>query len=95
MSKRLYVGNLSFDTSEHQLQTAFASFGCTSATVPTDHDGRSKGFGFVDVEADQMNAAISGMNGKDVGGRSVTVNEARPRPERTGGSYQNNDGGRW
>lgn len=89
MSKRLFVGNLSWNTSEAQLQTAFAPYGCTSATIPTDHDGRGKGFGFVDIDANEMNAAISTMNGKDVDGRSLTVNEARPRVERSGG------GNRW
>jgi RNA recognition motif-containing protein len=93
MNKRLFVGNLSYDTSEGQLQEAFASYGCSSASLPTDHDGRSKGFGFVDVEAEQMNAAISAMNGHDLGGRSLTVNEARPRAERSGGSYGGSNGG--
>ncbi len=84
MSKRLFVGNLSFNTAEAQLQTAFAPFGCTSATIPTDYDGRAKGFGFVDVSDDQLQAAISQMNGKMVDGRALTVNEARPRTERSG-----------
>jgi RNA recognition motif-containing protein len=86
MSKRLFVGNLSYETSETQLQSAFAEYGATSATIPIDHDGRGKGFGFVDVDADQMNSAISAMNGKEVGGRAWSVNEARPRVERGGGS---------
>ena len=85
MSKRLFVGNLSWETSETALQTAFATYGATGATIPTDHDGRAKGFGFVDVDADQMNAAITTMNGKDLDGRALTVNEARPRPERGAG----------
>ena len=102
MSKRLFVGNLSWNTSQTQLQTEFMPFGCTSAAIPADHDGRGKGFGFVDVEADQMNAAISAMNGKEVDGRALTVNEARPRVERSGsGGYGGGDrggfggGGRW
>lgn len=85
MSKRLFVGNLSYNMSEAQLQATFAPFGCTSATIPVDFDGRGKGFGFVDVDADQMNAAISATNGKDVDGRSLNVNEAKPRAERSGG----------
>lgn len=85
MSKRLFVGNLSFNTTEEALQTAFAPYRCTSATIPTDYDGRGKGFGFVDVDADHMNAAIATMNGKEVDGRALTVNEARPRVERSGG----------
>lgn len=96
MSKRLFVGNLSFNTSEADLEAAFAPYGATSATIPTDHDGRGKGFGFVDVSDDQMNAAISAMNGKALQGRDINVNEARPRPERTGGgggSYGGGGGG--
>ena len=97
MSKRLYVGNLSYDTSESDLQARFAPYGATAATIPTDHDGRSKGFGFVEVADDQMNAAISAMNGKDIDGRALNVNEARPRPERSSGGYSGggNRGGRW
>lgn len=87
MSKRLFVSNLPFNTSETQLQTTFAPFGCTSATIPTDHDGRGEGFGFVDVEAGQLNAAIAALNGKEIDGRTLTVNEARPRVERSEGSY--------
>lgn len=97
MSKRLFVGNLSYDTSEQDLQGAFAPYGATSATIPTDYDGRGKGFGFVDVSEDQMNAAISAMNGKEVQGRALNVNEARPRPERSGGGgggYSGGGGGR-
>ncbi|MFN3650964.1 MAG: RNA recognition motif domain-containing protein [Armatimonadota bacterium] len=85
MSKRLYVGNLSFDTSEQDLQSLFSQYGATSAAVITDHGGNSKGFGFVEVADDQMQAAISGTNGKELGGRSLTVNEARPREDRGGG----------
>ena len=100
MSKRLFVGNLSYETSETQLQTAFAPYGATSATIPTDYDGRGKGFGFVDVDADQMNSAISAMNGKEIGGRSWSVNEARPRVDRggSGGGSGRDDrrgGNRW
>lgn len=95
MSKRLFVGNLSFNTSEAQLQTVFEPYGCTSVTIPTDHDGRAKGFGFVDVADDQMNAAISALNGKDIDGRTLNVNEARPREERggRGGGYGGGGGG--
>jgi RNA recognition motif-containing protein len=85
MSKRLYVGNLSYNTTESDLQRLFAPFGVTSVSVITDQDGRAKGFGFVDVADDQLQAAISATNGKDFGGRSLNVNEARPREERGGG----------
>ena len=89
MSKRLFVGNLSFHTTEAQLQQVFEPYGCTSVSLPTDHDGRAKGFGFVDVAEDQMNAAITAIHGKDLGGRPLTVNEARPREDRSsrGGGY--------
>ena len=93
MSKRLFVGNLSYTTSETQLQAAFEPYGCSSAAIPTDHDGRGKGFGFVDVDDNQMSAAISAMDGKNVDGRPLTVNEARPRAERSGGSYGGSGGG--
>ena len=93
MSKRLFVGNLSYTTSEADLQTAFSPYGASGATIPTDFDGRGKGFGFVDVDEDQMNAAISAMNGKEIDGRSLNVNEAKPRPERSGG-YAGSTGGR-
>ena len=84
MSKRIYVGNLSFNTTEQDLQELFAPYGGTGISLVTDHDGRSKGFGFVDVEADQMDAAIRALDGKDLGGRTLTVNEARPREDRGG-----------
>ncbi len=93
MSKRLFVGNLSWNMSETDLQTAFAPYGATTATIPTDYDGRGKGFGFVDVGEDQMNAAISAMNGKEIDGRAINVNEARPRPERSAGGSGSYGGG--
>jgi len=92
MSKRLFVGNLSFNTSEGDLTQLFAPYGASSSTIPTDYDGRAKGFGFVDVDADHMNAAISALNGKEVEGRTLNVNEARPRPERSSGSYRGSYG---
>jgi RNA recognition motif-containing protein len=93
MSKRLFVGNLSYNTTENDLQAAFAPYGATSVTIPTDYDGRGKGFAFIDVADDQLNAAISAMNGKDISGRSVNVNEARPRPERSSGGGGGGFGG--
>jgi RNA recognition motif-containing protein len=96
MSKRLYVGNLSFNTTDAQLESAFAPYGCTDVKVITDQDGRSKGFAFVEVEDAQMDAAINALNGKDLGGRSLTVNEARPREDRggsRGGGYGGGGGG--
>jgi cold-inducible RNA-binding protein len=82
LSKRLYVGNLAFTTSQGDLEALFAPFGATSASVATESDGRSRGFGFVDVSDEQMQSAISATNGKDLGGRTLNVSEARPRPER-------------
>ena len=98
MNKRLFVGNLSFDISEEELQAAFAPYGASGATIPTNDNGRPKGFGFVDVAADQMNAAIAAMDGKELGGRAIAVSEAKPKPEvtyggRGGGGYGGNRGG--
>lgn len=88
MSTKLYVGNLSYETSDSTLQQMFAPYGSVqSAQVIMDRDtGRSKGFGFVEMSnAQEAQAAINGLNGKEAGGRSLTVNEARPREERSGG----------
>ncbi len=82
---KLFVGGLPFSTTDDELSDAFSQFGTVaSAKVITDRDtGRSKGFGFVEFENDdEGKAAEAGMNGKEIGGRSVTVNEARPREER-------------
>ena len=82
MSTNLYVGNLSFQTSTSQLEGLFADFGeVTSAQVVTDRDtGRSRGFGFVEMKTpDQANSAISGLNGREVDGRQLKVNVAKPR----------------
>ena len=91
MGNKLYVGNLPYTVRDEDLQQAFGEFGAvTSAKVMMERDtGRSKGFGFVEMGNDaEAQAAISGMNGQSLGGRSITVNEARPmeaRPPRTGG----------
>ena len=88
MAKKLYVGNLSYDMNNGSLEQLFAAYGTVkSAQVVMDRDtGRSKGFGFVEMASDQdAQAAINGLNGKEAGGRSLTVNEARPREERGGG----------
>lgn len=88
MSNKLYVGNLGYNVSKSDLEQMFAGFGTVkSAQVITDRDtGSSKGFGFVEMGSDgEAQAAISALNGKDVDGRSMTVNEARPQEPRTGG----------
>jgi RNA recognition motif-containing protein len=85
---RLFVGSLSFDTKEDDLQQAFAAYGTpTSVTVITDRNtGRSKGFGFVEfASAEEAKKAIEGLNGKELQGRAITVAEARPREDRGGG----------
>lgn len=82
MSKNLYVGNLSFQTSTSQLETLFADFGeVTSAQVIMDREtGQSRGFGFVEMKtSDQAASAVSGLNGKEIDGRQLTVNVAKPR----------------
>ncbi len=91
MGNKLYVGNLPYSVRDEDLQQSFGQFGSvTSAKVMMERDtGRSKGFGFVEMGSDaEAQAAIGGMNGQPLGGRSVVVNEARPmeaRPPRTGG----------
>ena len=89
MAKKLYVGNLSFDTTDSDLQRMFQEFGeVDSAQVVTDRDtGRARGFGFVEMaNAEQAQAAIDALNGREVNGRPLTVNEARPREDRGGRS---------
>jgi RNA recognition motif-containing protein len=89
VAKKLYVGNLSYGTTDSDLRSLFEEFGSVeSAQVIIDRDsGRSKGFGFVEMDNDQeAQAAINALNGKDVDGRAITVNEARPREDRGGRS---------
>jgi RNA recognition motif-containing protein len=107
MGKKLYVGNLSFQTTSQDLQQLFAQAGTVeSASVIEDRDtGRSKGFAFVEMSTDEeATAAIDQFNGKEVGGRALKVNEARPRENRgdgggrgfggnRGGGYGGNRGG--
>src|SRR5438309_2767357 len=88
MGKKLYVGNLSYGTGDSELEKLFEPFGTVqSAQVIMDRDtGRSKGFGFVEMGSDQeAQAAIAGLSCKQVGGGSLTVNEAKPREDRGGG----------
>src|SRR5665647_2832014 len=99
MGNKLYVGNLPYSVRDEDLQQSFGQFGAvTSAKVMMERDtGRSKGFGFVEMASDaEAQAAINGMNGQPLGGRSVVVNEARPmeaRPPRSGGFGGGSGGG--
>ena len=88
MGKKLYVGNLSYRMTDSDLEQMFASHGSvSSAQIIMDRDtGRSKGFGFVEMASDQeAQAAITALNGKEIEGRALTVNEARPKEDRGGG----------
>lgn len=96
MSKRLYVGGLPFTTTETELNTLFTTHGqVASAKLITDRDtGQSRGFGFVEMTNDaEAMTAIEKLNGTDLGGRKLTVNEARPMEARTGGGDRGGRGG--
>ena len=96
MGRKLYCGNLSYNVSSSDLNQMFSQFGTVaSAEVIADRDtGRSKGFGFVEMENDQeAQAAIDALNGKPHEGRPLTVNEARPREDRGGGGSRGGFGG--
>ncbi len=96
MGKRLYVGNLAYKLRDQDLQELFAAHGAvSSAQVIMDRDtGRSKGFGFVEMSSDhEAQAAISALNGHEIDGRALTVNEARPREEGGGGGGGRRRGG--
>jgi|SRR5215467_1431711 len=88
MSKRIYVGNLSYQTTENDLNNLFGQVGdVESVNIITDRDtGRSKGFGFVEMGNEDAEKAIAQLNGTELNGRSITVNEARPREDRGGGN---------
>jgi cold-inducible RNA-binding protein len=87
MPKKMYVGNLSFQTTESDIREAFEQFGAVeSVAIITDRDtGRSKGFGFVEMSEEDANKAIAKLNGFELGGRALTVNEAKPMVKRDGG----------
>ena len=104
MSTKLYVGNLSFDTSAQDLEQIFGESGTVqSASIIEDREtGRSRGFAFVEMaSAEEAKAAISALDGKEVGGRNLKVNEAKPRESNGGGGgggrggYGGGGGGRW
>jgi RNA recognition motif-containing protein len=95
---KLYVGNCSFDITEQQLRDLFSPYGeVTSVNVITDRDtGRPRGFAFVEMASDaEAQAAIKGVNGTEHGGRTLKVNEAKPKPEGRGGGGGGRGGRRW
>lgn len=94
--KNIYVGNLSFDATEDQLRSMFEAYGeVARASIVTDRDtGRSRGFGFVEMADDSAAmSAIEALNGTSIGGRNITVNEARPKSDRAGGGGRGGYGG--
>lgn len=98
MGRKLYVGNLPYSATEQSLETAFAAHGrVESVKLITNRDtGQSKGFGFVEMSSDaEANAAIAALNGADLDGRPITVNEARPQAKKPGGGGHGGGRGRW
>src|SRR5438132_13584937 len=95
MAKKVFVGNLSFQTTDSDLSDLFSHFGeVESVSIITDRDtGRSKGFGFVAMGDESAEKAISQLNGKEINGRALTVNEARPMVKKDFGQRQNSGGG--
>ncbi len=93
---KLYVGNLAWRATEAELKEFFSQFGTVrSASIVTDRDtGRSRGFGFVEIDDADMAKALSGANGRDLGGRQLRVSEARERAPRPGGGAAGGGGGR-
>ena len=95
--KNIFVGNLSFNTNEDELRQMFESYGQVDrVSIMTDRDtGRSRGFGFVEMASNEDgDKAITALNGSQVGGRTINVNEARPKTERSGGGGCGGGGGR-
>ena len=98
MTMKLYVGNLSFDTTTADLQELFAGVGTVESVnlIEDRETGRSRGFGFVEMSSKEEGAAaIQQFNGKDLGGRALNVNEAKPREDRGGGGGGRNGGSRY
>jgi cold-inducible RNA-binding protein len=98
MTMKLYVGNLAFQTSSEELQTLFAQAGTVEnvSLIEDRETGRSRGFGFVEMSTKEEGAAaIQQFNGKDLGGRALNVNEAKPREDRGGGGGGRNGGSRY
>ena len=95
MAKKLFVGNLSFQTTESDIRAAFEQYGAVeSVAIITDRDtGRSKGFGFVEMSEEDANKAIAGLSGSELDGRALTVNEAKPMVKRDFGGDRGGRGG--
>ena len=97
LNQKIYVGNLPFTSREEDVRQLFAEYGeVVSVVLPTDREtGRPRGFGFVEMSADDANKAIDALNGRDFGGRALNVNQAREREERPrgGGGYGGGGGG--
>lgn len=95
MAQRIYVGNLPYSATEDEVETLFATYGeVLSVALPTDREtGRARGFGFVEMSASEAAQAIEGVNGTEFGGRTLNVNEARPRENRGGGGGRGGYGG--
>jgi cold-inducible RNA-binding protein len=96
--KNIFVGNLSFGTTEDTLRSMFDSYGAVQrVNIVTDRDtGQARGFAFVEMSVDaEGNAAINGLNGKDLDGRALNVNEAKPKPERSSGGGGGRSNSRW
>jgi cold-inducible RNA-binding protein len=96
MGRKLYVGNLPYSATEQSLETTFAAHGrVESVKLITDRDtGQSKGFGFIEMSSDaEAKAAIAALNGTDLDGRPMTVNEAKPQVKKSGGGYGGGGGG--
>jgi len=95
MTKKLYVGNLPYKTTEEELRAMFVEYGTveSAAVVIDKFSGRSKGYGFVEMPEEDAQKAIEGLNGKEIDGRAIIVNEARPREDRGTGNFDNNRGG--
>ncbi len=93
MTQKIYVGNLPFSSTDEEVRALFATYGeVLSCALPTDRDtGRPRGFGFVEMDDSNASQAIGALNGTEFGGRTLTVNEARPREPRGGGG----GGNRW
>lgn len=95
MAQRIYVGNLSYESEESDVEALFSTYGeVLSVALPTDREtGRPRGFGFVEMSSEDAASAIAALDGTEFGGRTLNVNEARPRGEGRGGEGRGGDGG--